>query len=195
VPDFVAFSSLLRITTKYEMPTVRSQLLEVIRDAYPATFEGIDPSKAHGDNIFSGSTPYPNAVLNLFIQQDLASALPMAYHTAVWRGPDSLMNARFRESAWLPPEILRMAIKDLIALREMELRETRRLVFGPKGSQPRSWPNRTPRTATGPGVSEIRQKIVDLIIDSVHSGTKLFQVLSLRCVEGILPNLAGAVWK
>ncbi|KAF9649261.1 hypothetical protein BDM02DRAFT_3072812, partial [Thelephora ganbajun] len=39
VPDFTTFSSLLRITTKYEMPTVRSQLLEVVRDAYPETFE------------------------------------------------------------------------------------------------------------------------------------------------------------
>ena len=61
----------------------------------------------------------------------------MAYYMAVWRGPESLMDACFRESAWLPPEILRMAIMGLTALREMKLRETHHLIFGPKGSCPR----------------------------------------------------------
>ena len=69
MPDFVTFSSLLRITTKYELPTVRSQLLELVRDAYPETFEGLVPSKALGENVFSGPTPHPNEVLNLFVQQ------------------------------------------------------------------------------------------------------------------------------
>jgi len=45
----------------------------------------------------------------------------------------------------------------------------------------------------GPGLSEAHQKIVDRIVDFVHSGMKLFQVLSLR--EEILPNFARAVWK
>ena len=36
--DFSTFSSHLRITTKHEMPTVRSQVLQVILDAYLETF-------------------------------------------------------------------------------------------------------------------------------------------------------------
>ena len=49
VPDFATFSSLLRITAKYELPAVRSQLLEAVRDGYPQTFEGLVPSKPLGE--------------------------------------------------------------------------------------------------------------------------------------------------
>jgi hypothetical protein len=91
VPDFATFSSLLRMTTKYEMPAVRSQLLEVVRDAYPETFEGLTPYEPLGEGVFSGPTPHPNTVLNLFVQQKLTSALPMAYYMAARMGLDSLM--------------------------------------------------------------------------------------------------------
>jgi len=184
VPDFITFSSLLRITAKYEMPTVRSQILEVVHDAYPETFEGLDPSKALGENVFSGPTPHSNAVLNMFVQQNLASTLPMAYYMAVRRGLGSLMDRRLPASARLPPEILQIATQGLFALREMELRETHRLIFGSKGSQSCPRPNCTSFKATGPGVSEAHQKVVDRIVDSVHSGTKLLQVLSLGEVCG-----------
>jgi len=83
VPDFTTLSSFLRITAKYEIPAIRSQILEVVRSAYPEIFEGLDPSKPLGEDIFSGSTPHPNAALNLFVQQNLTPALPMAYHTTV----------------------------------------------------------------------------------------------------------------
>ena len=65
------------------MPTIRSQLLEVVRDAYPETFDGLGPSKPLGESIFDGRTPHPNEVLNLFVQQNLTSALPMAYYMAI----------------------------------------------------------------------------------------------------------------
>ena len=184
MPDFATFSSLLRITTKYEMPNVRSQLLEVIRDAYPETFEGLDPSKALGESVFSGPTPHPNAVLNLFVQQNLTSALPMAYYMAVRRGPMSLVGRGLPASARLPPETLQATIQGLFTLREMELKETHRLIFGSKGSRSCSQLNCPSRNAMGPGVSEAHQKIVDRIVDTVRSGTKLLQVLSLREVCG-----------
>jgi len=184
VPDFITFSSLLRITAKYEMPTVRSRLLEVIRDAYPVTFEGLDPSKALGESVFSGPTPHPNAVLNLFVQQKLTSALPMAYYMAVRRGPESLMGRRLPASARLPPETLQATIQGLFALREMELKETHRLISG--SNPPRSClrPTCPSRNTTGPRVTEAHQKVADRIVDSANSGTKLLQVLSLREVCG-----------
>jgi len=83
--------------TKYEMPSIRSQILEVVRDAYPATFEGLGPSKPLGEDVFSGPTPHPNEVLNLFIQQKLTFALPMAYYMVTRRGLNSLMD-RFPSS-------------------------------------------------------------------------------------------------
>ena len=176
VPDFSTFSSLLRITTKYEMPTVRSQLLEVIRDAYPETFEGLAPSKQLGERIFSGPTPHPNEVLNLFVQQKLTSALPMAYYMAAQRGLDSLMDRRLPASGRLSIEILHVAIRGLMTLREVELNETHRLIFGPKGSHPcftSSCPSRTP---AGQAAVEAYQKVFDRVVGSSRLGTNVLQV-------------------
>ncbi|KAF9646057.1 hypothetical protein BDM02DRAFT_3189180 [Thelephora ganbajun] len=184
VPDFATFSSLLRITTKYEMPTVRSQLLEIIREAYPETFEGLDPSKVLGESVFGGQVPHPNAVLNLFVQQKLTSVLPMAYYMAARRGLDSLMDAGLPASARLPPEILHVAIKGLTALREMELKETHRLVFRPKRSCSRAQSNCPSCSTAGPRALEARQEVVDRIMDSCRSGTTVLQVLSLRDICG-----------
>ena len=184
VPDFAALSYLLRITAKYELPTIRSQLLEVIHDGYPETFEGLAPSKPLGENIFSGPIPHPNEVLNLFVQQKLTSALPMAYYMAVRRGLDSLMVRRLPQYTILSPEILQLAIRGLMTLREMELKETHRLIFGSKTSRPCSSQNCSSHNTTGPRASDARQMIVDQIMDSSQSGTKVLQVLSLGDVCG-----------
>ena len=200
VPDFATFSSLLRITTKYEMPTVRSQLLEVVRDAYPETFEGLSPSKQLGESVFSGPTPHPNEVLNLFVQQKLTSALPMAYYMAARRGLDSLMHRRLPASARLSPDTLHAAMRGLMTLREVELNETHRLIFGPKDSPcspASSCPSRTP---TGPAALEAYQKVFDRIVSSSELGTKVLQVPEfyedygdgLQCVgPGICSNCVG----
>ena len=133
--DFTAFSSLLRITAKYEMPAVRSQMLDVVHDAYPENFEGLAPSKPLGQSVFSGLIPRPNEVLNLCIQQNLASALPIAYYMVSRRGPNLLVGRHLPRKATLSPEILQPAFRGLasMALREMELNETHRLIFELRG--------------------------------------------------------------
>ena len=183
MPDFATFSSLLRITTKYELPTVRSQLLEVVHGAYPDSFEALTPSKPFGESIFSGPTPHPNAVLNLFVHQNLRSALPMAYYMAVRRGLDSLMDRRL-ESTTLPPEILQSAIRGFVTLRETELKETHRLIFGSTASRSCSSLRCPSRSAPGPRASDARQMIVDQITNSSQPGTKVLQVLSLTDIFG-----------
>ena len=179
VPDFSTFSSLLRITAKYEMPVVRSQVLEVVRDAYPETFEGLGPTKPLGENVFSGSTPHPNEVLNLFVQQKLTSALPMAYYMATRRGPNSLMDRHLPRNATLSPEILHSAIGGLMALRELELNETHHLIFEPKVSHPCSTSGCPSRTPTGPAGLGAHQKVFDRIVGSSRSGTKVLEVPEL----------------
>jgi len=99
-------------------------------------------------------------------------------------GLDSLMDMRLPARARLPPDILRVAIKGFLALREMELREIHRLIFGSKAPRPCSWPHCTSFTTTVPRVSEACQKVVDRIADSAHSGTKILEVLSLKEVYG-----------
>ena len=149
------------------MPTVRSQLLEVVRDAYPETFEGLTPSKPLGESVFDGPTPHPNEVLNLFLQQKLTSALPMAYYMAARRGLDSLMDRRLPRNATLSPDVLQSAIRGLMALREAELSGTHRLVFGTDD------PSATP---TSPAVLEAFQKIIDHIVGPSQQGTRALQV-------------------
>ena len=184
IPDFTTFSSLLRITAKYELPGVRSRLLKVVRDAYPEDFEGLIPSKRLGESIFSGRTPHPNEVLNLFVQQEITSALPMAYYMAVRRGLHSLINPHHSASARLPQEILEVAMGGLMALREMELKEIHVLIFDSKASSSCPSPHCTSPKISGPGMSDVERKIVDQITGSSQSGTKILQVLSWNAVCG-----------
>ena len=99
--------------------------------------------------------------------------------------------------ARLSHEILQAAIKGLLALREMELKEIHSLIFGLRDSRSCPQPGCPSPGTTGPRVSEAHQKVFDQIADSIDSGTKLLQVLSLRdgcggdcfgicegCVEG-----------
>ena len=184
MPDFTTFSSLLRITAKYELPGVRSRLLKIIRDAYPETFEGLIPSKRLGESVFSGRTPHPNEVLNLFVQQEITFALPMAYYMAVRRGPHSLMNPRHSASTRLPPETLEVAIEGLMALREMELKDTHSLILESTISCPCPSLNCTSPKTLGPEMLGVERKIVDQITGSSQSGTKILQVLSWSGVCG-----------
>ena len=180
VPDFNTFASLLRMTEKYEMQAIRSRLLDVVRDAYPETFEGITPSKTLGEKVFSGTTPHPNEVLNLFIQQELTSALPMAYYMAARRGVNSLMGRHLPRGATLSPEVLQSAIEGLLALREVELNETHLLVFGPKGSQTCSESKCPSRAPSGPAAMAAYQRVFDHIVGSSQRGTKVLQVPQFR---------------
>ena len=165
------------------MPTVRPQLIEVVRDAYPETFEGVTPTKSLGESVFSGRTPHPNEVLNLFVQQGLTSALPMAYYMAARRGIDSLTNKSLIQNATLSPKILRSALKGFVALRELELNETYCLVLGSKVSHWCSSPNCPSRDATGPRVTDAHKKVIDQITDPTRSGTKVLQVLVLSSID------------
>jgi len=165
--------------TKHEMPTLRSQLSKVIRSAYPGTLEELTSSKALGEYVFTGPTPHPNEVLKLFVQQNLTSALPMAYYMAVRRGLRSLTDRSLPRSATLSPEVLHSAIGGLMTLREAELNETYRLILGSKLPHPCSSTNCPSRKTTGPRASEARQKVIDRIIDASGTGTKILQVLSL----------------
>jgi len=179
------------------MTAVRSQTLEVVRDAYPETFEELRPSKPLGESIFSGPTPHPNEVLNLFVQQKLTSALPMAHYMASRRGPKSLMDRNLPRNATLPPEVLQSAVAGLMMLREMELNGTHDLIFEPKGSPPCSASKCPSRAPTGSTALVAYHKVFDRIVGSSQLGTKVLQVpefyedcgSELQCVG---PGICGS---
>ena len=182
------------------MPVIRFQMLDVVRDAYPETFEGLAPSKPLGESVFSGQTPHPNEVLNFFVQQNLTSALPMAYYMAARRGPNSLVGGHLSRKATLPPKTLQSAFRGLMALREVELNEAHDLIFGPTSSHPCSVSNCPSRTPTGPAALEVYKKVFDHIVGSSQLGTNLLQVPEfcensgddLQCVgSGICGSCVG----
>ena len=80
------------MTTKYGFSDVREQLIDSIKNAYPTKREGLETAKVLGENIFGSSKPHPNAVLNLFTEQKIKSALPFAAYRAALGGFSSLTN-------------------------------------------------------------------------------------------------------
>jgi len=163
------------------MPNLRARLVETIRDAYPRNFEGLDPSKALGENVFDGPKPHPNAVLNLFVQQKVTSALPMAYYMAARRGLDSLMDTRLPTRATLSGQTLRSAMRGLMALREMELKETHQIVFTASnrvGCPSTDCPSKHSGGRLDAEVIGAHQRTFDRITGSAVGGTRILQVLS-----------------
>ena len=84
------------------MPKLRARLLETIRNAYPETFEDLNPSKALEESVSNEPKPQLNALLNCFIQQKGRSALPVACHMATRAG----FNPRYSKGS-LGEEIIR----------------------------------------------------------------------------------------
>jgi len=163
------------------MPTLRAQLLEIIHDAYPENFRGLDPSKALGEDVFNGLKPHPNAVLNLFVQQKVTSALPMAYYMAARRGLDSLMDTRLPSDATLSGQTLRSAIRGLMALREIELKETHRVVFTTfncVGCSSTDCLSRHLKGLLGAEIIGALRPTLDRITGSAVGGTRILEVLS-----------------
>jgi len=93
------------------------------------------------------------------------------------------MDRRLPQSATLSPEILQLAIRGFITLREMELKETHRLIFGSRISRPCSSSKCSSFKTAGPR-AEACQKVADQITDSSQPGTKVLQVLSLADIFG-----------
>ena len=191
------------MTSKYELHTVRSQLLEFVRDAYPETFEELPPSGPLGESAFSGPTPHPNEVLNLFIQQELTSALPTAYYMLALRGIDSLTDGTLPRSAILPSGVLRSATLGLIGLRELELNQTNHLIYGSETLPPCSTSMCLLRNPTGPEALDAYRKVSNHIVGSHRFRTKLLQVPEfyvdcggeLQCVGGDICRSCVEKWE
>ena len=80
------------MTTKYGFSDVREQLVDVVNGGYPTKWEGLGTAKVLGEDIFGIPKPHPNAVLNLFTEQNVKSALPFAAYRAALGGYSSLVS-------------------------------------------------------------------------------------------------------
>jgi len=91
VPEFALFASLLRVATKYGFSDLREQLIEDLKGAYPTKWEDFESAKVLGEDVFGSPRPHPNAVLNLFVAQDIRFAKPFASYRASLGGIVALM--------------------------------------------------------------------------------------------------------
>ena len=82
VPEFTVFASLLRMTTKYGLSNVRDQLIKDVKGAYPTKWEAYQAAGVLGEDVFGSPKAHPNAVLNLFLEQNVRIALPFAAYRA-----------------------------------------------------------------------------------------------------------------
>ena len=92
VPEFRVFTSLLRMATKYGFSDVREQLLHSLEGAYPTKWEAYRTSSLLGEDVFGLPSPHPNAVLNLFLEQNVRFAIPLAAYRAALGGFSSLIS-------------------------------------------------------------------------------------------------------
>ena len=76
------FASLLRMATKYGFSDVRDQLIKDVKGAYPTKWEVYQAAEVLGEDVFGSPKPHPNAVLNLFSEQNVRFALPFAAYRA-----------------------------------------------------------------------------------------------------------------
>ena len=116
-PPFREFSSLLELSTKYQVNTVRDALLTNLRTPYT-------PGQDTGNVIpiyhkyFGDPQPHPNEVLKVFHECQVDFALPFAFYEACVAGIKSLTNTD--PSIKLPPVPLSQAVRGFCTLQEWE---------------------------------------------------------------------------
>lgn len=127
-PDFVTFSALLRMTTKYQLEETRSQILLDLVPAYPTKFSEYDSSSCRGEAVFGAPLPHPNSALDLLVQCKVAFALPFAYYRVCVAGDPASLNTG-TDGVALPPEILKKALRGQSRLKQDEMEFAKKLAF------------------------------------------------------------------
>lgn len=103
------------MTTKYGFSDVRGQLIHTLKGAYPSEWEAYQTADVLAEDVFGLPTPHPNAVLNLFLEQKVKFAIPLASYRAALRGFPSLLSNE--PGAALPRLALAFAIYGMDTIR------------------------------------------------------------------------------
>ena len=127
-PEFTVFASLLRMTTKYGISSVRDQLVKDLKGAYPTKWEDFQSAKVLGEDFFGSPKPHPNAVLNLFEAENVRFAVPFAAYRASIGGFSSLVSDG--HGAVLPRRTLAAAVHGMDVLRSYASDAMRVAVYG-----------------------------------------------------------------
>jgi len=80
------------MAAKYGFSDVREALVEDLKGPYPTKWEDFVAARILGEDVFGSPKPHPNAVLNLFLEQNIKFALPFAAYRAGLGGPSALVS-------------------------------------------------------------------------------------------------------
>ena len=81
------------MVTKYDFSAVREHLFEDLKGAYPTKWDDFETAKVLGEDVFGSPKPHPNAVLNLFVAENVGFAIPFAAYRASIGGFLALMSS------------------------------------------------------------------------------------------------------
>ena len=127
-PDFTAFSSLLRMSTKYKFQEIRSQIILDLLPAYPTQLSDYKASARLGEAVFGSPLPHPNSVLDLFVKCKVSFALPFAYYRACIAGDPASLKKSAKETV-LPTNTLRAALRGQGRLKADEVQLAKKLTL------------------------------------------------------------------
>lgn len=125
-PPFCEFSSLLQLSTKYQINTVRDVLLSNLRSAYTPEQDTANITPIY-HKYFEDPQPHPNEALKLFHECQVDFALPFAFYEACVAGIKSLTNTD--PSIKLPSVTLSQAVRGFYTLQEREWKLARSILF------------------------------------------------------------------
>ena len=115
------------MATKYGFSDLREQLVEELKGAYPIKWEDYETARVLGEDVFGSPKPHPNAVLNLFVAQNVRFAIPFAYYRASTGGLSVLMSDA--HGTVLPRHTLANAIYGMGVLQRMMPTTARTIAF------------------------------------------------------------------
>ena len=116
------------MTTEYGFSDVRDQLIKDLKGAYPTKWEDFQAAKVLGEDIFGSPKPHPNAVLNLFVSQNVRFAIPFtAYRTSI-DGFSTLVSDK--PGTVLPRHTLATAIHGMHVIRSQASHAARAIAYG-----------------------------------------------------------------
>ena len=125
-PPFREFSSLLRLSSKYQIRGLQDALQDNLRTTYTPSQNGGAVTPIHHGH-FGDPQPHPNEVLKLFHECRVDFALAFAFYEACVAGIKSLTNTD--PSVKLPPVALSQAVRGFCTLKEWEWRLSRSILF------------------------------------------------------------------
>jgi len=126
-PPFREFSSLLRLSTKYQIPSIHDVLLNNLHTTYTTPGQNVGAVTPTHHGHFGEPQPHPNEVLKLFHECRVHFALPFAFYEACVAGIKSLTNTD--PSIKLPPVVLSQAVRGFCTLKEWEWKLARNIIF------------------------------------------------------------------